>query len=474
MNSSSQASFALEAGDRLVIAGQSEQLDNTVELVGHVYRGGLQQWRNGMRLSDVLGSPKDLKPEADTGYVVIKRRRVPNGPIEILSADIQAIWDRRAHEDDVALLARDEIIVFSANDNRSLYLNPILDLLRLQSVADTPSAIVRVEGQVKQPGLYPLEQGMTVADLVRAGGGLSESAFRASAELTRYQFSENGERTSELLDISLAGVSGRDGAVSPQLRPFDFLSVKEVPYWGAQSFVEVRGDVSFPGKYSIGRGETLSSVLARAGGVTETAFPGGSVFTRVALREREREKLEELASRVESDLASLALSNPSQVDAISIGQGLLQQIRTTEPTGRLVIDMASLLDGDNSQDVLVRDGDALFVPQKAQEVTVIGEVQYATSHLWSGELDRDDYIDRSGGITARADRKRIYVVRASGEVVIGNRSRFYNRSGGGEIRAGDTVVVPLKTDRVAPLVLWTSATQIVYNLAIAAAAVSSF
>ncbi len=136
--------------------------------------------------------------------------------------------------------------------------------------------------------------------------------------------------------------------------------------------------------------------------------------------------------------------------------------------------MQAIVDGKAASDVLVRDGDSLFVPKRSQEITVVGEVQYATSHLWQSGLDRGDYIERSGGVTARADRKRSYIVRASGEVVVQNRSRFYSRAGLVDIQPGDTIVVPLKTDRIAPLVLWSSATQIIYNLAIAAAAVASF
>ena len=123
----------------------------------------------------------------------------------------------------------------------------------------------------------------------------------------------------------------------------------------------------------------------------------------------------------------------------------------------------------------MKDGDTLLVPPLTQEVTVLGEVQYPTSHLHEGELGQRDYLARSGGLTQRADKKRIYVVRANGEVVADSGSRWFARgSRGGDIRAGDTIVVPLDTDRVKPLLLWQSATQVVYNLAIAAAAVNSF
>jgi protein involved in polysaccharide export with SLBB domain len=124
-------------------------------------------------------------------------------------------------------------------------------------------------------------------------------------------------------------------------------------------------------------------------------------------------------------------------------------------------------------DVILRDGDRLIVPKFQQEVTVIGEVQTATSHLYHPELARDDYISQSGGVTRRADRNKTFVVRADGSVVANEGGRWFSRSGV-EIRPGDTIVVPLDTERIPALPFWQSVTSIIYNLAISAAAVHSF
>jgi hypothetical protein len=107
-------------------------------------------------------------------------------------------------------------------------------------------------------------------------------------------------------------------------------------------------------------------------------------------------------------------------------------------------------------------------------VTVLGETQQNTSHLYQPGLSRDDYIDMSGGMTRRADKKLIYVVRASGAVVAGNRSKWFRRGDGTEIRPGDTIVVPVEIDRIRPLTFWGQVTQILYQAAIAVAAVDTF
>jgi protein involved in polysaccharide export with SLBB domain len=121
---------------------------------------------------------------------------------------------------------------------------------------------------------------------------------------------------------------------------------------------------------------------------------------------------------------------------------------------------------------MMKDGDRIMVPRRAQEVTVLGEVQTITSHLYRPGLTRDDYISLSGGTTQKADKSRIYVVRADGSVVTSG-SAWFGR-GGTEIRPGDSIVVPLDAERMRPLPLWIAVTQIIYQMAIAAAAVNSF
>jgi protein involved in polysaccharide export with SLBB domain len=123
--------------------------------------------------------------------------------------------------------------------------------------------------------------------------------------------------------------------------------------------------------------------------------------------------------------------------------------------------------------VLLRDGDKLLIPKLSQEVTVLGEVQNPTSHVFRAGLTRDDYIARSGGATQLADGKRIYVVRANGDVVSGQRTGWFRRSQSVEIRPGDTIIVPLDTERVRALPLWQAVTTIIYNLAVALLAVRS-
>jgi len=160
---------------------------------------------------------------------------------------------------------------------------------------------------------------------------------------------------------------------------------------------------------------------------------------------------------------------------LTVGQSLLTQLKATKAVGRLVIDLNALeaAKKDLTIDVTLRDGDRLIIPKQKQEVTVIGEVQTTTSHLFRETLTRDDYIGLSGGTTRKADKGRIYIVRADGSVVSSETGGWFRRSGQVAMRPGDTIVVPMDTERMPALPLWQAVTSILYNLAIAAAAVNS-
>jgi polysaccharide biosynthesis/export protein len=194
-----------------------------------------------------------------------------------------------------------------------------------------------------------------------------------------------------------------------------------------------------------------------------------------------------LSNRLQSDLAALSLEalttsavtngggGANAAQGLAIGQQLIEQLRNTKPVGRLVIDVERVIKGPAGVpgDVVLRNGDMLLIPKRTQEITVLGEVQSPTSHIFQAGLTRDDYISKSGGTTQKADHKRIYVVRANGDVISGGRSGWFRRSQSFEIRPGDTVVVPLDTERIRGLPLWTSVTTIIYNLAVALLAVHS-
>jgi protein involved in polysaccharide export with SLBB domain len=472
----------LRSGDLLTIPAARPTFANAVQLKGHVHRPGATQFRTGLRLTDLIPSIEDLKPNADLHYVLIRREQPDTRRVQAFSADLEQAWQAPFSDANPLLSSRDQVLVFDLETGRRQYLEPLLEELKLQAVSSEPTKVVRVSGRVRVPGEYPLEPGMTVSDLIRAGGGLSEQAYGGDAELARYEVRDGQTRRTEVLRIDLAGLLAGNPESNPRLGPFDTLVVKEISEWSQQEFVRLEGEVRFPGDYPITRGETLRSVLNRAGGVTPLAFPQGSVFTREILKERERQQMKMLADRLRQDLSTLALQASQAggqaagraTDTLSVGQTLLADLQAAEPVGRLVIDLDRVMAAEpgTSDDLVLRNGDRLRIPKRMQEVTVIGEVQNSTSHLYDPALTRDDYLRMSGGPTQKADDGRIYVVKANGSVETGSGSRWFRQEGG--IQPGDTIVVPLDAERMRPLPLWTAVTTILYNIAVAVAAVNSF
>lgn len=473
----------LHSGDVMRLAAVRPQLTNAVTINGNVYRPGPVAWRQGLRLADVLPRPEDVKSSSDLHYVLIRRESLDH-QVTTVSADLEKAWQEPTSDANVLLSPRDQVYVFNLEGGRDLQIKPVLDDLRQQAVMGAPARTVGVGGRVRAPGTYPLEVGMTVSDLVRAGAGLDEAAYAQEAELTRYAIVNGQYQQIATLQVNLAAALAGDAAADLVLQPNDFLVIKELPQWSEQATITVGGEVRFPGTYPIRRGETLSSVLKRAGGLTDLAFPEGAVFTRKSLRDREAAQIASLADRLQGDLAALALQSSqsattaaaqSSTQAMIVGQSLLDNLREVEPVGRLVINLERIENtpAGSHEDVVLKDGDRLLVPGQMQEVTVLGEVQSATSHLWDPDLTRADYISMSGGTTQNADRGRIYVVRANGSVVSGESTAWFRNSKDG-IRPGDTIVVPLDAQRMRPLPLWTAVTTIIYNLAISVAAVNSF
>jgi protein involved in polysaccharide export with SLBB domain len=471
----------LRNGDSLRVPKVRPQIDSGILLQGHVHRAGAVAWREGIRLSDVVGSVDDLKPNADLGYLLIRREVPPDRRIVALSADLSRALREKGGDADLRLWPRDQITVFDLESGREREIQRLMDDIRLQARLDRPTQIVRVGGRVRVPGEYPLEPNMTVADLIRAGGNLTDAAYGGTAELTRYEVVNGEARRTELITIDLTKVLMGDAEADAALKPFDFLNIKEIPEWSEQEQVTLQGEVRFPGTYPIKRGETLASVLERAGGLSELAFPEGGVFTRKNLKEREQQQLDQLADRLQNDLATMALqataaNQSGAAQSATVGQSLLSQLKASRAVGRLVIDIEKAVTGTpgSAGDIVLQDGDLLVIPKKSQEVTVIGEIQNATSHFYRKGLGRDDYISLSGGPTRKADGSRIYVVRADGSVVSNERGKWFSRGGQTMVKAGDTIVVPMDTERLPTLPLWQAITGILYNLAIAAAAVNSF
>ena len=328
--------------------------------------------------------------------------------------------------------------------------------------------VVSISGAVKAPGEYPLGVGYTVADLVLAAGGLKDSAYLQSVELRRISESPSGAISAIYKNID---ISNRTKMQSVNLLSRDHLNVRENSDWNPVDSITLEGEIKFPGTYLIQPGETLSNVIARAGGLRPEAFVNAAVFTRVEIAKQETLQAKQFADSVRRDFAASVLTEETINSTYAEIQAVTAQLETFEGQGRLLINLENALAGDDVADIEVVDGDKLYIPKRNQTVTIVGEVRRQGTHGFQRDLSLDDYIALSAGMTKRADDDGIYIVKANGSVVVPDNSltTFADNT---TIEPGDTVVVPVNAGYKDQLPLWRDITQIIYQGTVAIAAVA--
>lgn len=420
--------YKVSDGDEIFFHKASLNLVDAVAVRGQVTKQGIHSFRSGMKVSDILSSfEEDLLPSADLEYALVVREKGYRKGIEVLQFELGKAMANPGSTDDLTLSNRDQIFVFSTNldvdfwlgkgaqkrielerqrandaqvgssvsgvssaakasdlaDNDKLSLRerelmPILERLQEQSSLALPAQIIQITGEVKFPGRYPLTQNMTVSDLVKAAGGLMEAAYVEGIELIRFDARTTDEtKLLEKVQLDLSRDDTRNGEFVLQSK--DRVTVLKNTAWRSEMTVELTGEVMYPGVYAINRGDTILDVIERAGGLTEFAYPNGAVFARESLKERERKQMEHLKSSLQSEIANLTLrrnsSSASFSSSPSEAMALVENLSSTAPLGRMVIDLPAILAGDQDANILLTNLDRLHIPEFDKSVSIIGEVQ---------------------------------------------------------------------------------------------------
>jgi protein involved in polysaccharide export with SLBB domain len=461
------------SGDRISIGIAGSNVRNVVSINGPVENKGDYEWREGLLLSELITNPNSFLPEIDLDYGLIRRIKT-DGTFHCLSFQPRHIFDSN---EKIPLIEQDTVYFF-VKEPRAVFLEDLLSGIRQQSRAGENARVIRISGAVHFPGEYPFTDSMSLLDLIFAAGGTKDSAYLLEAEITRVGINEEQKAFVEHLGIGQDVLVDGNRSQNYLLKPYDSLSIKPIPLWREGESIEISGEVNFPGTYSIKLGETLFDLIQRAGGLTDRAFPDGTIFSRENLRIKEDEQRERLIKQLESDLATATLSATDSEEASqarSAAQAMLSRLQNTKSQGRLVIDLNKILKDAERSDLLVKNQDSLFVPSIPYAVSVSGEVQFPSSHLYNEKLDMNDYLSRSGGYTQNADKDRTFVVKANGAVMTNGANGWFGKGSiGNKISPGDVIVVPIDVKQTRFLENLTYSTQIIYQLAVAAAAVNSF
>ena len=476
------ASLLLRDGDILQVPSTGDTLANGVSVEGAVYRPGSFGWKSGMRVSDLIGNAeRDLLPIADLTYSLIVRVKNELLDIEVMQFSLIDSLLEPGSDKDPLLSVRDQILIFAVPDleevaasefARQALLEPVLQKLRLQAREGEPTLAATISGAVKAPGQYPILKDYGVDDIVKAAGGLLESADLGTAELRRTVTNASGSVDFKYIDVRFDS-SGRV-TTGTRLQSRDIVTVRDIPDWNREDTISVRGAVVFPGTYVISPGETISSVIERAGGLTDLAFPEGAIFNRVVIARREAERAQAFAADIRQTYASRLLTEETTSTGLQEVLLITEQLETFEGQGRLLIDLPAALSGNAESDYEVEDGDELIIPRSSDTVSVVGEVRQPGTHIFQAGLSVEDYISLSAGVTKRSDQSAIYIVRANGSVTTLDSSWWrFSEAGMQTLRPGDSIVVPVDSQHKESLAQWREVTQIIYQGMVSVAALAN-
>lgn len=299
------------------------------------------------------------------------------------------------------------------------------DRVRVYSVLDLRERpTVEIYGEVRKPGVYTLEKGMRIRDLILKAGGVTRMAFLEKAELDRVQPKSPVKR----LKFDLAAVlSGESADQNLELREYDRVLIRRIPEWYVGPSVTLRGEVMFPGRYTITKDSTkLSEVLRWAGGFTKDALLREAQLIRPSTRVKFDKEYERLKQMRRDEMTDLEY----QYFVMKQNQGV----------GRVVVDFYRLwVLGDTTQDVVLRDGDIIDVPRIERVVEVTGRVARPGDVTYEPGHGVDYYLQRAGGVTWDGNRRKTKVIKATGEILDDEDVK--------ELLPGDIIWVPRKPDR---------------------------
>ena len=480
-------------GDFLTIPSKADRVSNPIVIEGDTELEGVFGWATGMRINDIFQDlDGDVRPSADLNLSLIVRRKNDLNEIEVLPFSLSGAILEPSSEDNIELNPFDRILVlpnsaateeviagFNPDDVKleELYeseplgntpnrrrdlLEPIVEQLERQTRSGERAQVVTVSGAVREPGIYPLIGDGLISDVVALAGGYTDAAYLERVEIRRILLSEMQEAQVEILNVNLSRNSGS----SFNLMGRDTLQINTIPNWSTEDTVVLSGEFVFPGTYTIFEGETIASLIVRAGGFTNEAFLGGAQYFSATARASQSQQLQRISASVRRRLESrrsigdeLSAANSGEPPVEAIDENLL---------GRVVVDLMGIANGSQEANVIVENGDTLFVPKFSNTIAVVGEVYEPGTFRFENGLTLDDYMEIAGGATTFALKKNTYLLKADGSVrfyrpsAIRKLVRFEGRQIDA-IEAGDAIVVPTNLDYDPPIERINSVTNVVFQ-----------
>lgn len=460
--------------DGTILFFQQENLQKykTVSFEGPVRNAGFHLVDKETRLSSLLTRP-DILVETYPLIGVISRFRKDDLSNAMIAFSPLLVT---GGQDDVFLEENDKIHFFS-NDQIAMLQEKERYSEEDMGVHDrVPAAIaeflrenvVSLQGGVRTPALYPVAPNTPFADIVKVAGGLTRQADKDHIEITRLTtesdftpvnfFAEGGDAVKALLKEpanikkTVRHTHKLQTALNVNLNAGDTARVFEERRKKGEDFVIIGGAVKSPGRYDLQEGDRLSSLLERAGGLKENAYPFGTVFSRESERKREALRYQSSARELELRLSSLMASKdddkkPSD-EEIESTRGLIAQLKEAEPLGRITVEAnPERLKWDPETDLLLEAGDRIFIPQRPSTVRIAGEVLSPVAAMYKSDKTVKEYVNEAGGMTYYADDDRAFVVMPDGSAKPFDLDRWFDisfgfGSDGRDVPPGSIIFIP--------------------------------
>ena len=404
-------SFVLTDGDELSVEAVLQRFSNKVEVRGAVYRAGVYQLDDSITgtVRQLISRAEGLRGDAFLNRALLRREHEDLThemiPVDLKRMMAGAVSDLRLQKNDV------------------LYISSVKDIEK--------EGTLSIYGDIRNPGDFPYVKNTSIQDLIVKAGGLLESASMVRIDVSRRIRDPKSISSSTVIGKSFT-VELKNGLVMGEdkgfeLEPYDIVFIRRGPGYRKQANVTVEGEVAFTGNYTlIQSNERLSSLIARAGGLSKEAYVKGARLIRRMTADEMRQKKDVLRLSVRgSEKASVS---PVTLEASS-----------TYPVG-IELEKA-LVNPGSDEDMVLREGDVLFVPKYVSTVTINGAVMYPNTILYQKGSSLSYYIEQAGGFGNRALKRRVYVIYMNGMV-----SRLKRRMGNA-IEPGCEIIVPSKKGR---------------------------
>ncbi len=433
--------FELQDGDEVKVGGGINRHENRVRITGAVYREGYYAIDDKVTtLKQLISRADGLREDAFLSRAILYREK-PDWTTELMPIDLARLM--AGEIEDVELQANDWLVVSSVGDMREEYK-------------------VTIFGEVRHPGTYPYVDNMTVEDLIVAASGLREAASTVNVTITRRIKQPTklhvNEKLFDIFTIELKdGLVVDDSGEGFYLQPFDQVYIRRSPVYVAQNSISVRGEVAFEGNYPLShRNMRLSEAVKAAGGVNPGAYLGGAYLLR-KLTDEERLQRQRLQQMIDAQARKTNKMEDGEVPNVVIDSVVLQDVY---PIG---IDLSAAISRPLSDaDVVLRDGDVIYIPEYNGTVRIMGTVLYPNTVTYAEGKSVKYYIKSAGGFDNNARKRRVFVIHMNGMVESGPHAK---------VRPGSIIIVPSRMNR--GTFRWGDVVQSVSSAASMAAVVAS-